>query len=86
MVAKVVIKPLEATPHRVTVKVEWCSRLLKAMHIGFAILLIPVLIVMPVARTFAAFFGNEFDSAARISLASKIAQFPLAQTKVVNTL
>jgi hypothetical protein len=112
--AKVVIKPLEPTPHRVWVKVEWYSRLLNAMWIGFAALLIPILIVsffafafmtrlgfaliltlivmvvfaIPaglisqlVARTLAAIFGNEFDSAARIALAGKIAQFPLPQAK-----
>lgn len=116
--AKVVIKPLEATPHRVWVKVEWSSRLLNALTMGFAALMIPVLIIcfiafaaatrlgfaliltlvvavalaipaglisQGVARTFANLFGNEFDSAARVSLAGKIAQFPLPQTRPAGT-
>jgi len=117
--AKIEIKPLEPTPHRVWVKVEWDSRFLHAMHIGFAALLVPILILtflvsvfmigrlgfallltlavmlvlaIPaglisqlVARTFAAIFGNEFDAAARIALAAKIAQFPLPRAKPGNT-
>lgn len=116
--ARVVIKPLEATPHRVWVEVEWSSRLLKAIMTVFAALMIPVLIIcfiafasatrlgfalvltivalfvlaIPVvlisqliARTFANIFGNEFDSAARVSLAGKIAQFPLPQAKPAST-
>jgi hypothetical protein len=112
--AKVVIKPLDSAPHRVWVKVEWSSRLLNALRLGFAALMIPILILcfvvfayatrfgfaliltlvvavalgIPaglisqlIARTFANLFGNEFDSAARVSLAGKIAQFPLPQAK-----
>lgn len=115
--ANVVIKPLEPTPHRVWVKVEWHSRLLGALHMAFAALMIPILLVsflvfafttrlgfallltfvvmiafaIPagltsqlVARIFASIFGNEFDSATRIALAGKIAQFPLPQPKLAQ--
>ena len=64
-------------------------------RLGFALLLTLVVMVVfaipaglisqLVARPLAAIFGNEFDSAARIALADKIAQFPLPQTKPANT-
>lgn len=43
--AQVEIKPLDGTPHRVWVKVKWHSRFLAALIQGFAILLVPILIV-----------------------------------------
>jgi hypothetical protein len=42
--AQVEIKPLDGTPHRVWVKVKWNSRLLEALHMGAAILIVLALI------------------------------------------
>lgn len=111
--AEVTIKPVEKTPHRANVKVQWHSRLLGVMINAFVIMLLPVLIVcflafafmtrlgfaliltivvaialsIPgsliihgLARGVAAIFGDEFDTAARSSLAEKVKGLPLPQT------
>ena len=55
--AQVTIKPIEKTPHRVKVEVGWHSRLLGAMTMAFAILLIPILIIVFLALAFTTRLG-----------------------------
>jgi hypothetical protein len=58
--ARVEIKPIARTPHRVRVKVLWHSRLLGAMMKGFAILTLPALIIV--------FIGVAMLTRVRLSL------------------
>ena len=63
-------------------------------RLGFALLLTAAIgiiwaiagsiVMLVVARIFAAIFGNEFDSSTRIALADKIQQFPLPQSNTTN--
>ena len=55
--AQVTIKPIEETPHRAKVEVEWHSRLLGAMTTAFALLLVPILIVVFLALAFTTRLG-----------------------------
>jgi hypothetical protein len=63
-------------------------------RLGFALILTAVIgilwgiagsiVMLLVARIFAAIFGNEFNDSTRIALADKIQQFPLPQAKAAE--